>query len=736
MSATNVPSIVDPFDGFQLPPGMSPDLARWTMLNKRTAPIFPEYSQIARPEVLAAEQEISQNYTYVSRRLHFLSAELDISDVNLNTKADARAFFSVMTTRADEFEYIDRRTRGAETWDQERIPLKFSYAGFHWRMPVSLLVALSNSTILLSPEFRTVGQEICQVQLSMSEIKKYSRVMPPDVFIKSFKVLITAMLKNPRSLYHRVLMTHRFSLFEKWGYSDLFELEYFAGILYPVEMKSEMNNLIRDILGEIFIKIDLEVKTKEIRAAADILAGKAVPLNKKVPWWDDITTLRPNTDLPLLGADEIDLNQERGSEIVIYKVVRDEESDDKSRLEPNSIPYSSGVTYDPPITRGVTYEQQPFKVVVANSEVKVEETFGDTPAMRKTMTCDMITRALDWAARMNLPLPPEGTELFAHFADSTDTGKIIEIQLPLAVYCRRRRYKFLVPFPEYSYGVFTIKSRFSILDSPVMTWDAIKDYIITSPEHDVPLEQRDPTVFFKGAAFSHTFIREHMQKLSGKPIFGFDKNVKTGGNKSKIIIPAGKFLIDLPDSRGQVFTQPMTVPQMSKYRYLLDLPGYGMWSTRLKFIILTKSVVIRVLFIDVTYDPVSKQWSKPDPGDIYETYFDCIAPFDIVPTIIGETYLASKYISTEITDKLNRESRNRIVANVGKIYESYNMNMKKTKAVVERASGIIESLTNDKISEYIYKIVMKMGKMYGHIRMGDAGYTETISDDIRVRCPN
>lgn len=700
-----IPAIVDPFDGFELPPGMTPDIARWKMINQRTYPIFPEYINIANPETLEAEKEITSNYTFVSRRLHGIDALKSVEDVDVSTKIEARKFFSFNSSRPDEFNYIDRRTHQGRVWDAQNIPLKFSYAGFHWRSPISLLIALSNNSVVSSQEFRSMAEDISQKYLTIGVIGKISKVMDPIKFQKNLKIVFTSMLKNRDSLYHKMFVKYRLELYEKWGYAELTDLNTYSGILYPPEILKDLDKMIKDILVEWLKNYD----------------SKDAPQEKKHHWYESKSTFKPNTILEPLGEYEIDIHMDRGPEIIIYKIVLDDITSDLTRMNFSEKPYASIISYNPPILRGVTLAQQPFKVVVANAEISLEEIYGDTQAMRRTVTCDMITRSLDYAALNGLPLPPLGTEIFAHFADGSDAHTILDSQLPLAVYCRKRRHKFLIPFPDYSYGVFTTGSRFSVIDSSVMTWDSSKKYISDSLESKAKLISRENTVFFKGAVYSHSNVRESMHLLSGKRITDPMKYNET-------LIPAGKFIIDIPDSGGKLSTDPLTIPQMGKYRFLLDLPVYGTLSTRLKFIVLTKSIVIRVMFVEIKYDAETKKWYQIDPNDIWQTYFDTYTPFDIVETVVGEMYLPHKSLPVGRVSQLNKESRIRVITQVGKIYKEYNSNIPKAISVINRASSIVNSLTDDKISDYIYRLTMKMAELYGHIR-------KVPSLEVRDRCP-
>ncbi len=692
--------------GFELPEGFTPDLARWTILNRLTVPLLPEFKSIANQELLIEEQKINQSHTFVSRRLHPLAAKLRVSEMTFDTVDKVNGFFSLNSRRDDEFTYIDERTVNGVSRIVERIPLKFSFGGFHWRNPINLLIALSHEQSTRSPEFQSIGTEISQRFLSEVEIKELCRPMTLDVFKKSFKSLFTAMMKNSNSLYHRVVMEYQTSLFDEYGYGASFGINAYSGILYPKGSDDAINNIIKDVIQEYLSIQETTAKEREIKAAM----GKTMP-EKPVPWSKDFTTFRPNTNLEPLGPDEIDLHPEYPSEIGVYKVVYDDGllSTDEVRLNPAVQPYNDGISYDPPLIRGVTIAQQPYKVVIANSKATIADATHDNHILRKLVSCDMMTRALDWAAANGLPLPPLGTEIFAHFADSTDAESLVKYQLPLLVYSRQRRHKFLAPFPDYSYGAFTYQTRFSINVDTVATWDSVRDYILGSAESKIPLNRRENAMFFRGAHYSHVGIRENLYALSGKRIA--DPETK------KTLIPSGGLIVDVPSVRGVSFEiKPMSIPEMGHYRFLLDLPGYGMWSTRLKYICLTGSVVIRVMFVDIKYLPETKSWSHFDEANIWETFIDTFMPFDTVETLIGENYSHHKDVPVAVVNQLNRESRNRVITELGRIYQQYNKDLPKVSSITKRAIDTVAALTNDYISEYIYYLIMKMARMYGHIR--------------------
>lgn len=690
--------------GFELPEGYTPDLARWTILNRLAVPLLPEYKNIANRELLVEEQKMNNSHTFVSRRLHPIAARSKVSEMMFDEVSD---FFALNSTRDDEFEYIDERTINGMSRILERIPLKFSFGGFHWRNPINLLIALSHNQSTRSDEFKEIGEKLSQKILDHSEVVANCKLMTLEVFQKSFKSTFTAMMKNPNSLYHRVVMQYQDSLFEEYGYDTSFSLGEYQGVLYPKELLPAVTATVKDIIQDFLGTTEAMIKEREVKATL----GKTMPA-KSVPWTKDATTFRPNTDLSPLGDNEIDLHPEYPFEIGVYKVVYDSglPASDEVRLGPSVMPYDGGISYDPPLTRGVSVAKQPYKVVIANSKATMDDVTHDNHILRKLVACDMMTRALDWAAAHDLPLPPLGTEVFAHFADSTDSGDLVKYQLPLVVYSRQRRHKFLAPFPDYSYGAFTYQTRFSIKEDPVATWDSVRDYILNSTESKVPLNKRENTVFFKGAHYSHVGIRENLYALSGKCI----SDPKT----KRALIPPGGLVIDVPPIRGVLAfaAKPISIPEMGYYRFLLDLPGYGMWSTRLKYICLTGSVVVRIMFVDIKYIPETKSWSCFDEANIWETFIDTFMPFDTVETLIGENYSYHKDVPGAVINQLNRDSRNRVITELGRIYQQYNKDLRKASNVTKRAVDTVASLTNDYMSEYIYYLIMKMARMYGHLR--------------------
>lgn len=688
--------------GFELPKDMTPSFARWTMLNRMAVPLLPEYATVASPKVLREEAEISKSYTYVSRRIHVVNPYTSeiLDSEYFESKSNAINFFSFNSEREDEFEYRDTRTRNGESTIVESSRLNFSYGGFHWHNPINLLVVMSHTMSTHSEEFKDLAMKISQKHLSLEEIRRFAKMMDAESLEKALKCILIALMKNTESLYYKVMDQYRTDLFDEWGYVSLFDLEQYGDILFHKSSLPEVEKMLKSIVGNLFAKIDTAFKTKEHNKTL----GKSLH-SKPVPWNKDDSSMKPNTYLSPLKDDEIDVHQDHGIEISIYKVVLDDDANDEERMNFSSNPYPGQIKYDPPLKRGVTKARQPYKVVIANAIATIDGVEHDNHILRKMVNCDLMTRALDWAALNNLPLPPLGSEIFAHTADSTNSSKILEAELPLIVCSRERKYKFLAPFPDYSFGVFTHRSRFDVKNEGVATWDAVKDYILTSPQAKLSFSQKSNDVFFRGANFSHVYIRENLKMASSYPVM----------ENRKVLIPKGSLVIDVPPTRGVLsYAQnPITIPQMGEHRFLLDLPGYGMWSTRLKLICLTGSVVIRVMFVDVEYR--DGEWEELDYSKIWETYFDTFAPFDVVETIIGKHYVKNSYFPDMEVEDFNKEARRNVITEIGRIYQQYNRNPQQAMNVTKRTVEIVSYLTNDKISEYVYWIMMKMAEMYGHI---------------------
>jgi hypothetical protein len=360
-------------------------------------------------------------------------------------------------------------------------------------------------------------------------------------------------------------------------------------------------------------------------------------------------------------------------------------------------PYFDSALYTPHVTRGVSVKEQPYTYKLVNSVINHDDLNGDTMSMRKIVTGDMLTKALDWAAKKKFPLPPKGSEFYIFIGDDAkDDMKDFFI----GVYSRRRRFKnYLIPFPDYSYQVFSTSSRFHIRDAECMSWGDTKEYILKSIKTIKPTVNN---IFFRGNDVSLTGIRKDLWYIQNKHI------------NTKPPLPLNTLKIEIPKLDIGKEDTPMSIPQMGKYKVLLDLPGYGMWSTRLKFISLTDSTIIRILYYTHFYNNDSNQWIMADrDGDTWETFADGFLPIDVTHTLMVDRYSYDNIKEPkmkEFAKTMNIKAKAKMMNELSALYKNIN-----TPKVVEKsmkARNIVRSLTDDHLMEFVYNFIMNQYNYY------------------------
>jgi hypothetical protein len=447
------------------------------------------------------------------------------------------------------------------------------------------------------------------------------------------------------------------------------------------------NSTCCDIVEEIFLS-KLDGLSSDI-----IILENPIAVNHNIRLPLDRPSVEHNAKLPPLVV-----AKDWNDSIYIFKVIEDSISDEM-RLTPQEVPYVDSALYNPPITRGVTNDQQPFRFVYANGIINPEKCNGDTTSMRQKITQDFLTKALDWAAKNNLPLPYHGSEVYLHLDDeiSEDLTEFF-----MGAYSRRRRHANKIAlFPEYSYQVFSTTSRFDTVGSYSSSWEDIKNLILRELKSN-NIKPTIPKIFFRGNDASITGIRRDLW-------FAQKTNLRMLPPKTlQLVIP------NLDRSDPPI----MQIYEMGRYKVLLDLPGIGMWSTRLKFICLTESHVLRIIHYKHHWDPVNLKWIPVDPNlDIYETFADTFLPVEETHTIIGDVYLRDGVKSPAIQEdrkKLNMKSKNRILDKIGEFYKTVDSAATKKKS--ERVRKIAMDLSDDDIMRYTYNFIMLQQEYYYGVR--------------------
>lgn len=395
--------------------------------------------------------------------------------------------------------------------------------------------------------------------------------------------------------------------------------------------------------------------------------------------------------------------------LYIFKVLKDNKisNPNGSRTKTTDYPYGGFLRYSQLDYVRPSKKIQPYKVVVVNLELNEEmATGGDTPHFRVSIVENMLTAALDWAAINKLPLPVEGTEIYFHSGDNMSKW-LARTGVPICCFCRLKKYSSnVILLPDYSFNCFTRAGRFEPEKSACVKWDDMKD-IIQQTNNKIPLSCRKNKIFFRGAAFSTTYIREYLSFISKKQqVFG---------------LPNGVLEVDVPEERGKCATNLLPVEELGQFRYLLDLPGYGMWSTRLKFILMSGSIVIRVIQIDTHWNTEKQDWnSEINLNYLNETFLETAIPIGSYHTIIAPFYTTSgidtkpfsKKEINERADKLNREQNGKVLKEIIKLYNKCEKNLEEEQKRNTQIIKTLNKLTTDRINQYLYKYMMYMSAFF------------------------
>ena len=664
---------------------------RWKLRNSKSFfHLFPEFKNIGEEKILA-EDSIADGERYILEKKYFstMASEIISDDFNMSVLRDNQQ-------KPEYFFVLNLRHNGKIIYSYEE-PLKFFYAGFHWTNEEGFLYTLlkNKGKNSFDPDFKL---DCRKYQHTKEEIVLEGKFVYDDVE-KGLNVFFTAFYKDLRRWNVRYTITYLNDVRKHGGVSLLFP--FFEKYFNHDDML-KISDLWEDKISQL---------------------GLSPPADSLMPV-HSVLNFSPEVEKMINKDDEVvvDMNRNVGGGIHCFKMVYDD-TPDYIRMNPHPSPYKDGAIYDPPLRRGVTKIQQPYRFLIANSVIDMEDLNGDTPNMRKIVTQDTLTRALDLAASRGFPLPPLGTEFYLHLGDSAPQGAI-DLKQPIAVYARLNRHKeFLFPFPDYSYQIFSISTRFHIRASSSMTFDAVKNYINESPT----TTDKEDKIFFRGNDFSHSKIRKFLYQIQEKDFLGKRKN--------EILIPKGVLKIDIPKFSEGKELPPITIPEMGKYKFLLDLPGYGMWSTRLKFIALTKSHIARIIFLEKTYDKVKKEWKSVDvDNDLWETFTDSFLPISKTHTIISDYYSPGSGVDGKEVEDLNYKSRLEVVRQIGQLRQDILKNPKKYEIKAEEIYKTVMDVSDDDVSQYVYQMIMVMGGYYGFVSDNTKKEMEQkIREDIAFR---
>lgn len=206
------------------------------------------------------------------------------------------------------------------------------------------------------------------------------------------------------------------------------------------------------------------------------------------------------------------------------------------------------------------------------------------------------------------------------------------------------------------------------------------------------VQEKEPVMYFKGllSGFNRSNVRQILRE-------------KTRDNKRVKI---------------NITTRPNNdwepIHEWSKYKILLNLPGFGDWSNRFKYLFLLGSVIINVNLVHeilLDCDPIKKKYKK----SYYKTFTD----FVLVPNVdyinIDYRYFGKihEYKNKGLFMKyLDMEQRNLLIK-LNYYYANIINNPISYNKMVERGHDKICKLTCSRLNQYLCKAIILSNKITG-----------------------
>jgi hypothetical protein len=133
-----------------------------------------------------------------------------------------------------------------------------------------------------------------------------------------------------------------------------------------------------------------------------------------------------------------------------------------------------------------------------------------------------------------------------------------------------------------------------------------------------------------------------------------------------------------------------------KYKYLLNLPGQQPWSTRFKYLLLMKSLVIHVGLIQNYEFSQNTSW---------HTFYSILYKKDV-------DYISIKYDWYENDDDKNKKSLNKLVNEIRETYVYYEDNPDAYDKMVESAYKKVNMMSLDVVYESLFMVINEYAKKF------------------------
>ncbi len=276
----------------------------------------------------------------------------------------------------------------------------------------------------------------------------------------------------------------------------------------------------------------------------------------------------------------------------------------------------------------------------------------------------LIEKALNEFAGTDIP----DTKLYFWVSDRIpwELGEHME-EVPFFVFAKPKDVNNII-FPDNTFECITLNQKYS---GTCYDWEQMKALF---EKHNCP-NKRD-IIYFKGTPTTKKIhkIRETLEQYSRRRR---DMVVSLDGWKN--------------------YTPMMDI---SKYRFLLNLPGHYPWSNRFKYLFLTGSVIINISVITESING-DDGWNE----DEYHSFIDLI-----MEPGVDYVDLKFKYYNAGIVEspalqqkaaRMTEEEIKRIIREIDAVCTEFKTNRKKYDDMVASYRRKIDSINNRDIYEYV-----------------------------------
>jgi hypothetical protein len=351
-------------------------------------------------------------------------------------------------------------------------------------------------------------------------------------------------------------------------------------------------------------------------------------------------------------------------------------------------------------------------ITIKNSTYSSTSKLSDA---RKERTDELFIAALEYAKKNSIVVPDSKVYLWISDRHPWHVQNIDE-SLPICLFAIPGDSKFIM-LPDPTFQCIELFAKYR---GKCYNFDQMKALII---EKHVPANKKIPMVYFKGTptTFRHSKLREQLQLIAETKAFAGRENDIFLPGKTMKFPHRGSFggseeeyaMYNIHPKITEISYNPIPLKILldarekyepmyawNKYKFLLDLPGHYPWSNRMKFLFLTKSLVIHV----DTYTK-GKDWND----NPYRTITDLVMKPNVDYINLTHTYYAEADRMVSRTTQRLIDENNILYYKIAKVYE--NIKPEEYKKITESAYKKITAFSQDVISFYIIELIKNMSKI-------------------------